>query len=264
VTFTTSVALPTKAVNVRREPRVSLLFSDPTGSGQSNPPQVLIRGRADCPDVLVTDPEPLARFWARLYDRQPGGTAYSATAVSRRLMDWYYFRLVITVDIESAEVRPPAPRAALGARRHGATTPARTARELRHYRSAVLSWLDPDGAPTSARVLPEVQDDGALLIRTDADVRAGAASLLAHRHDEQLWKLRSFVTVGALTPAPDGALFRPERYLPGASPDPRALLRTVRAARRTTTAYLERHDLERPTVPWDAYRALYHRPDLAR
>ncbi len=31
--LTTSVALPVKAFNIRRDPHVALLFSDPTGSG---------------------------------------------------------------------------------------------------------------------------------------------------------------------------------------------------------------------------------------
>jgi hypothetical protein len=54
-------------------------------------------------------------------------------------------------------------------------------------------------------------------------------------------------------------VFTPERYLPGASPDPRALLRTVRAARRTTKRYLEARGLPRPVVAWDAFTALYDR-----
>ncbi len=43
--ITTSIGLPQKAFNVRRNPKVSLLFSDPTGSGLENPPTVLVRAR---------------------------------------------------------------------------------------------------------------------------------------------------------------------------------------------------------------------------
>ena len=37
---TTSIGLPDKAFNIRRNPRVALLFSDPTGSGLFDPPAV--------------------------------------------------------------------------------------------------------------------------------------------------------------------------------------------------------------------------------
>jgi hypothetical protein len=40
--LTTSIALSRKALNVRRDGRVSLLFSDPTASGLQNPPAALV------------------------------------------------------------------------------------------------------------------------------------------------------------------------------------------------------------------------------
>ena len=48
--LTTSIALAQKALNIRRDPRVSLLFSNPTASGLQNPPAVLVQG-----DALVED-----------------------------------------------------------------------------------------------------------------------------------------------------------------------------------------------------------------
>jgi Pyridoxamine 5'-phosphate oxidase len=44
--ITTSIGLPQKAFNIRRNPRVALLFSNPTGSGLSHPPAVLVQGDA--------------------------------------------------------------------------------------------------------------------------------------------------------------------------------------------------------------------------
>jgi hypothetical protein len=256
-TFTTSVALPTKAFNIRRNPNVSLLFSDPTGSGLDAPPQVLVQGRATCPDVVVTQPDGLERYWARLLSRQPGGRAYSKTAISRWLMDWYYFRLVITVEPEAVTVREPL------ARGERLAAGAGELEELKRYRDAVLSWVGADGRPTSSRVRPEPLPDGRLALPALPGLRAGTASLLGHSHDEKLWSLRSFVSVGSVGQEQDGWVFDPERYLPGASPDPRALLRTVRAARRTAKRYLEARGLERPTVPWASFKALYDRRDLA-
>lgn len=257
LTLTTSVALPTKALNIRREPRVSLLFSDPTGSGLDAPPQVLVLGRASCPDVVVTRPDGLERYWARLLSRQPGGKAYSKTAISRRLMDWYYFRLVITVQPELVDVRGPLVRGEQLAPGAGEL------KELRHYADAVLSWVDADGQPTSSRVRPEPLPDGRLALPPLPGLREGTASILGHSHNEKLWGLRSFVSVGSVVREQDRWAFTPQRYLPGASPDPRALLRTLVNGRRTAKRYLEARGLERPAVPWEAFKALYDRDDLA-
>ena len=44
--MTTGVGYPKKAVDAEANPKVALLFSDPTGSGVENPPQVLVQGTA--------------------------------------------------------------------------------------------------------------------------------------------------------------------------------------------------------------------------
>jgi len=53
---TTSIAFAQKAPNVQRDGRVSLLFSDPTASGLSDPVQVFVQGYAVCPDEPTTSP----------------------------------------------------------------------------------------------------------------------------------------------------------------------------------------------------------------
>ena len=53
--ITTSIALPQKAYNIRRDGRVAMLFSEPTASGLIGAPQVLVQGTAACPDEIVTD-----------------------------------------------------------------------------------------------------------------------------------------------------------------------------------------------------------------
>ena len=52
--ITTSIGLPHKAFNVRRNGRVSLLFSDSTASGLKDPPAVLVQGDAEAPDEVST------------------------------------------------------------------------------------------------------------------------------------------------------------------------------------------------------------------
>ena len=77
-TLTTSIALPQKAYNIRRDPRVALLFSEPTGSGVVGAPQLLVQGTATCPDQIVTDVRGLEDYWRRLYERQPINRTYGA------------------------------------------------------------------------------------------------------------------------------------------------------------------------------------------
>ena len=94
---TTSVGLPQKAYNVRRDGRVSLLFSDPTGSRLSHPPTVLVQGDAVCPDTVATSVDGFEAELAQTFQRQPASALYSSNPIIRYLMDWYYMRLTIYV-----------------------------------------------------------------------------------------------------------------------------------------------------------------------
>ncbi len=94
---TTSIAFPQKAFNVRRNPRVSLLFSDPTGSGLTDPPAVLIQGDAAAPDEVDTSIRGYEERLTMVFQRQPSGGIYSSNPLMRRYFDWYYMRLQIIV-----------------------------------------------------------------------------------------------------------------------------------------------------------------------
>lgn len=95
----TSIGLPQKAFNIRHNPKVSLLFSDPTGSGVETPGAVLIQGDATAEDRIVTDvaadPD-LAALSETIMRRQPAGSFWSTWA-GRRLMWPYYMRLLMYV-----------------------------------------------------------------------------------------------------------------------------------------------------------------------
>jgi hypothetical protein len=94
--ITTSIGFPQKAFNIRRNPRVSLFFSDPTGSGLVNPPAVLVQGDAEAPDTVVTSVVGLEDYWREnIFGRQPAGMMYSQNALTRYLMDMYYMRILI-------------------------------------------------------------------------------------------------------------------------------------------------------------------------
>ena len=82
-----------QALNIRRDPRISLLFSDPTGSGLENPPAALVQGDALVEDDLRTSPVGFEEYWKRLFRIQPANAMYGANALTRYLIDWYYMRL---------------------------------------------------------------------------------------------------------------------------------------------------------------------------
>jgi hypothetical protein len=99
------LALSQKAINVRRDARVALLFSSPTGSGLADPPAVLVQGDASSPDQVVVGtagmvPDLLARLaeqGRRLMGKQPGMRLYLANPFTRYLMEWYFLRILIFV-----------------------------------------------------------------------------------------------------------------------------------------------------------------------
>jgi hypothetical protein len=92
---TTSIGLPTKASNLRRDRRVGLLFSDPTASGLRSPATVMVQGLAAVADEVVAV-EGLEDYWKTLWVRQPMSKLYSLPAV-RRFSDYYYMRIVMTI-----------------------------------------------------------------------------------------------------------------------------------------------------------------------
>ncbi len=94
---TTSVAFPQKVLNVRRDPRVSLHFSDPTGSGLTNPAIVLVQGTAEAPDKVDTSIRGYEDRLRTVFQRQPSGAIYSSNPFMRYYFDWYYMRLQIVV-----------------------------------------------------------------------------------------------------------------------------------------------------------------------
>ncbi|MFE3030306.1 pyridoxamine 5'-phosphate oxidase family protein [Streptomyces canus] len=253
--LTTSLAFAQKALNIRRDGRVALLFSDPTGSGLTDAPQLFVGGRAECPDDIRTGPQDLEDYWRMLFERQPHSRAYLSRPM-RRLMDWYYLRLVITVTPEQLIVRsatpPPRPEAPTP------WVPPLGADRLARYDTAVLAARDASGAPVLARTRP-VPTAGGFLVTPpdDCAVAPGPASLLVHRHDERINAMRNALVRGRLTRADDGWLLAPEKVLePMGSGRPTDAIRVLRRTQRATDRYLERRGLSRPPVEWDRFRAL--------
>jgi hypothetical protein len=266
---TTSIAFAQKALNVRRDGRVSLLFSDPTASGLSDPVQIFVQGEAVCADEPTTSPAGLEEFWSMLFFRQPSSRAYTLPVV-RSLTDWYYTRLLITVTPRSVTERPAGSVALpAGALKPGSPELAQSwrraaearltgARELSGYPSCVFAARDVHGGIALARTVAQPADGGyAVAAAPGADLAEGPASVLVHRHDEKLAGLRFAVIRGRIARASAGDwLLVPDRVIsPAGTP-----LQTLRDCRASAARYLAARGLARPAVPWPQYRALARHP----
>ncbi|MFI7499941.1 pyridoxamine 5'-phosphate oxidase family protein [Streptomyces sp. NPDC049687] len=252
--LSTTLAFAQKALNIRRDGRVALLFSDPTGSGLDRAPEIFVGGRAECPDEIRTGPQGAEDYWRMLFERQPHSRAYVSLPL-RRTMAWYYLRLLITVTPERVIVRePPAP---LSESPRPSTLPGAT--QLARYPSAVLAARDASGAPVLARARP-VPAEGGFEISVPADCAAvaGAASLLVHRHDERLNHMHNALVRGELRGTGSNTwLLVPERVVePMGSGRPSDALRVLRSTHRATARYLERRGISRPPVQWAEFRDL--------
>lgn len=96
IVLATSIAFPVKAYNARRNPRVSLLFSDPTGARLDDLPAVLVQGDATVGEVLDNPPWLLEMFKTSVR-RQPDSRRFIANPIAQRLFRFYYQRIAILV-----------------------------------------------------------------------------------------------------------------------------------------------------------------------
>lgn len=220
----TGLGYPKKANDAAANPKVSLLFSDPTGSGLSKAPQVLVQGIADVDDRnLEANRE---RYIREQAIKLPATVRMLPPKPIRGMFNWYFTRIYIHVrperiyvwpggdasaepqlfDSHMEEVRsghaeePPGERAAAEG---GATTWDDRLNELgERYPEAVLSIVAPDGFPFSAR-LPISLDRERRLIRLGAGAQGlpmqpGLACLTAHDHAPDFTWQRNFQVRGDL------------------------------------------------------------------
>lgn len=257
--LTTSIAFAQKAHNVRRDSRVGLLFSDPTGSDRIDLPQIYIQGVASCPDEIRTAPDGVEGYWRVLFERQPHTVKFTRFPL-RWMMDWYYMRLLITVTPIKIEVRPPLPAILPQNRRsdRGGDGVVPGAAQVASFPSAVLSVLDASGTPLLLRTQPQVGKTGFTVdIDNEFGILPGRASLLVHRHDEQLNSLRSALVVGKIHNSRDGWQFVSRKVVePAASERKLETCRTLVNARRAAARYLKRRNLPRPDIEWKEFQKL--------
>src|SRR5690349_10972297 len=98
IVVTSSVAFPTKALIARRNPKIAVLFSDPTGSGLSDPPAVLVQGDATVADMIGPEWERLSvAIFKESVRRQPSSRQYVGNPLARKLFEFYFQRIAVVM-----------------------------------------------------------------------------------------------------------------------------------------------------------------------
>jgi hypothetical protein len=254
IDVTTGLGYPKKADDAAANPKVALLFSDPTGSGLERPPCVLVQGVASIDDRDLDRNR--ARYGRESLEKLPGVKSMLPPAPVRRFFGWYFTRIYVRVrpervyvwpegdcssepelyDAHMEEVRsghdeePPADHAD-----PGGGEPAWDVRmdELgSRYSSAVLSIVSPDGFPFSVRVPVSVDRDARRVRIGEAlgvPVQPGLACLAAHDHDEKFTYQRNFQVRGDLVQEDGGWAFVPHKLIGGFEMPPTSLIGRYRA-----------------------------------
>jgi hypothetical protein len=240
IDVTTGLGYPKKADDARAHPSVSLLFSDPTGSGVESGIKVLVQGTATIDDEnLQANAD---RYVRESGEKLPATKRMQPPKPLRGMFNWYYARLYIKVrpervfvwpkghlaqepslhDAHLEEVRsghseePPEQQGTLAG-----GSPAWDERMgfLGEHETGVLSWLGPDGFPIAVRV-PYTSDPSSREIRIDAEpagipVLEGRACLTVHRHAPDFTWQRNMQVRGDLFRSPEGLRLVPRRIVGG-------------------------------------------------
>jgi hypothetical protein len=239
IDVTTGLGFPKKADDARRNPLVALLFSDPTGSGLSGAPMVLVQGSAEVDDRDLDANR--GRYMRESNEKLPH--AAKAPDPVKPFLGWYYTRIYIHVrperiymwpggessaepelfDAHMEEVRSghcEEPERFHAAPEGGAGGWHSRISELgTRYPTAVLSIVSPDGFPFAVRV-PVRVDAAARWVRVEADppaipLQPGLACLTAHTHGQQFTWQHNFQVRGDLAWADDGWVLVPHRLIGG-------------------------------------------------
>src|ERR671914_624366 len=223
IDVTTGLGYPKKAKDARANPKVSLLFSDPTGCGMDDAPQVLVQGTAD------VDGRDLGANRERIYVGPDGDVAREPGLYDTPLEE-----------VRSGhDEEPAAPHA--DTEGGGPAWDDRMDELGARYPHAVVSLVAPDGFPFSVR-LPIAVDREARRVRLEgAPVgvpwQPGLACVTAHDHPPDFQWQRNFQVRGDLV-LEDGAwAVIPHKLVGGFELPPGSLVARVRLNMRKMRRY---------------------------
>jgi hypothetical protein len=253
IDVTTGLGYPKKANDARGNPLVSLLFSDPTGSGLDGPPMVLVQGTADVDDRDLEANR--ARYARESVEKLPGIKPLTPPPAIQRRLSWYYNRIYIHVRPErvyawpgnDVEAEPQLFGAHMEEVRSGhSEEPERFHADPRGgtsswdprldelgttFPTAVLSFVTPDGFPFAVRVAVRA-DPASRWVRIEnvpagAPLAPGLACLTAHVHAETFSWQRNFQVRGDLVWLEESWVLVPRRLV-GGFEIPKSKLATLR------------------------------------
>jgi len=241
IDVTTGLGYPKKANEARANPKVSLFFSEGTGSGLESGIRVLVQGIAEVDDRdLAANRE---RYWREAAEKLPATADMHPPKPMRRMLSWYYTRLYVKVRPERVFVwadgdhrEPPAvidshleevrsghveePLEPLEEPAGGKRAWDERVGELgSRYETAVLAWVAPDGFPLSARVpvVPEPAMERIAVGKGPAGLplAEGRACLTAHRHAPDFTWQENFQVRGDLVSEGESWALVPHRFVGG-------------------------------------------------
>ena len=240
IDVTTGLGYPKKADDARAHPSVSLLFSDPTGSGVESGIKVLVQGTATVDDQdLKANAE---RYMRESGEKLPATKKMHPPKPLRGLFNWYYARMYIKVRPERVFVWPEGDLAGEPAihgahleevrsghveepvEEHGAPVAGAIAWDERmeflgEHETGVVSWLGPDGFPISLRVPYTVdRERREIVIEGEAaalPVLEGRACLTIHHHAPDFTWQSNMQVRGNLVRTPEGLRLVPRRVVGG-------------------------------------------------
>jgi hypothetical protein len=240
IDVSTGLGYPKKADDARAHPSVSLLFSDPTGSGVESGARVLVQGTAAIDDEdLKANAD---RYMNESGIKLPATKKMHPPKPLRGLFNWYYARIYIKVrpervfvwesddlaeeptvhdahleEVRSGHIQEPPEEP--GQTPGGAPGWDQRMAFLGEHETGVLSWLGPDGFPISIRV-PYTADPASREIRIEGEpaglpVIEGRACLTVHRHSPDFTWQRNMQVRGNLARSPDGLRLVPRKVVGG-------------------------------------------------
>jgi Pyridoxamine 5'-phosphate oxidase len=263
IDVTTGLGYPKKAKDASANPKVALLFSDPTGSGATDAPQVLVQGIAEVDDTdLDANRE---RYLRESAIKLPATVKLQPPKALARMFDWYYTRIYVHVrperiyawpagdatkepqlfDAHMEEVR--SGHAEEPAAEHVDTRGGEVAWDERmselgsRYPHAVVSLVAPDGFPFSVRLPIEVDRDAGRLRLGGAPVgvpwQPGLACVTAHDHSADFRWQRNFQVRGDLVEEDGVWAVVPRKLIGGFEIPPGSLIQRVRLNMRKMRRY---------------------------
>lgn len=242
IDVTTGVGYPKKAQDARRNPQVSLLFSDPNGSGIESGIRVLVHGTAEVDDRdLKANRE---RYFEESGEKLPRTKEMLPPKAIRGLFGWYFERIYVKVrpervfvwpdgdpakepvlhdshveEVRSGQIEEAAESQAPAAAGGDVAWDGRIEELGRRYDDAVLAWVAPDGFPLAAR-LPSSCDVSERRVRIGAEpaglpLLEGRACLTAHSHSPDFSWQENFQVRGDLVRDEDGWALVPHKLIGG-------------------------------------------------